>query len=55
LSVLDPEVYRDYNRLKIVVLEAWNIIIDAKMRDMIHTILTRCLTIKKADRLYIDF
>jgi len=32
LSALDPEVHRNYNRLRAAVLEAWNSITDAEVR-----------------------
>ncbi|KAF8847432.1 hypothetical protein BDZ45DRAFT_754911 [Acephala macrosclerotiorum] len=51
LALLDPEVHRNYHKLKAAVLEAWNDITDAEVKDMIHTMPARCKAVIEANGL----
>jgi hypothetical protein len=43
LEKLDPQVYRIYyRRFWAAVIQAWNSITDAEIRDIIHTMPRRC-------------
>lgn len=55
LQTLDPEVHRSYPRLKKVLLEAWQSITDAEIRDMIHTMPARCKAVILAGGMYTEF
>ena len=55
LSVLDPKVYRDYQRLRTAILEVQDIITDAEVRDLIYGIGVHCIAIKNAYGIYIEF
>ncbi len=55
LSALAPEVHRSYKKLRAAVLEAWNMITDAEIRDMIHSMPARCKAVIKAHGMYTEF
>jgi hypothetical protein len=55
LSLLSPEVHRSYERLRIAVIEAWDIITDAEVRDMIYSMPARCAVVIAAHGMYIEF
>jgi ketohexokinase/beta-glucosidase len=42
LFKIDPEVHRDYRRLRAAIIEAWNSITNAEVRDMIDAMPQRC-------------
>jgi transposase len=42
LRKLEPAVHHNYRRLRAAVIEAWDSITDAEIRDMIHTMPDRC-------------
>jgi len=42
LEALDPHVHRNYRRLRRAVIQAWDSITDAEIRDIIHTMPQRC-------------
>src|ERR1700712_1885427 len=45
LSTLDPDVHRSYRRLRIAVEKAWEMITDAEVKDLVHTIHARCIAV----------
>lgn len=55
LSALDPEVHRDYHKLRVAVLEAWNTITDAEVRELVHGMGARCTAVKNAHGMYTEF
>jgi hypothetical protein len=55
LSLLSPEVHRSYERLRIAVIEAWDGITDAEVRDMIYSMAARCAVVIGAHGMYIEF
>jgi hypothetical protein len=52
LEKLDPQVHRNYRRLRAAVIEAWNSITDAEIRDIIHTMPQRCKDVITAHGAY---
>lgn len=48
LQEINPEVHRDYQRLRADVQRAWDSITDAEIREMIHTMPQRCKDVIKA-------
>jgi transposase len=52
LCQIDSTVHRSYIRLRAAVLEAWNSITDAEVKDMIHTMHQRCLDVIDAHGMY---
>lgn len=55
LSALDSEVHWDYQRLRAAVLQAWNTITDAEVRELVHGIGERCTAVKNAHGMYTEF
>jgi hypothetical protein len=55
LSQIDPEVHRSYTRLRKAVQEAWKLITDAEVKDMIHTMHQRCLDVIAAHGMYTEW
>jgi predicted DNA-binding ArsR family transcriptional regulator len=49
LQEIDPEVYRNSQRLKGAVLRAWETITDAEIRERIGTMHQRCLDVIAAN------
>jgi transposase len=45
----DPEIHRSYPKLKRAIIEAWEIITDKEIRDLIRTMLARCQAVIDAD------
>jgi len=52
LEALDPQVHRNSRRLRAVVLEAWNSITDAEVRELVHTMPERCHDVIEAHGAY---
>ncbi len=50
LKELDPKVHRNYRRFRAAVLEAWELITDKEIRDLIHTMPQRCKDVIDAGR-----
>jgi hypothetical protein len=55
LSLLDPEVHRNYTQLKRAVQGAWDSLTDAEIRDSIHTMHVRCEAMFAAHGLYTEY
>ena len=52
LAVLHPKVHRSSPRLRAAVKEAWDLITDAEVRDLVHTMHQRCLDVINAHGAY---
>ena len=52
LGALHPEVHRSSPRLRAAVQEAWDLITDAEVRDLVHTMHRRCLDVIEARGAY---
>jgi len=52
LQALHPEVHQNSQRLREAVLEAWNMITDGEIRELIHTMHQRCLDVINANGMY---
>ena len=48
LGQLDTKVNRSYRRLRAAMIEAWNPITDAEVKDIIHTMPQRYQDVKDA-------
>jgi transposase len=49
LTELDPEVHRNYKRLRAAVQQAWERITDAEIKDEIHKMHDRCVAVIAAN------
>ena len=45
----DPEIHRSYTKLRAAIIEAWNLITDEEVRDLIRTMHDRCQAVIDAD------
>ena len=52
LQALHPEVHRNSQRLRENVLEAWNIIIDREIKDLIYIMYQRYIDVIQANGMY---
>lgn len=55
LEALDPRVHRNYRRLRAAVIQAWESITDAEIRDIIHTMPERCAAVIAARGAYTKY
>ena len=49
---MDPTIHQNYKRLQAVVIEAWELITDAEIRDIIRTMLECCQAVIDANGMY---
>jgi transposase len=52
LAALHPEVHRSSPRLRAAVKEAWDLITEIEVRDLVHTMHQRCLDVIEAHGAY---
>jgi hypothetical protein len=52
LATLHPEVHRKSKVLRAAILEAWSLITDAEVRDLVHTMPKRCRDVIAANGMY---
>ena len=45
----DPEIHRSYPKLRAAIIEAWNLITDEEVRDLIRTMHDRCQAVIDAE------
>jgi len=50
-----PEIHRSYPKLRAAVIEAWNLITDEEVRDLIRTMHERCQAVIDADGWHINY
>ena len=59
LQALDPDVHKDSKRLKVAVLEAWKLITDTEIRDILYNkesgMHARCTAVIAARGMYTKF
>jgi transposase len=48
----DPEIHKNYNRLRAAVIEAWETITDEEIRDIIRQMRDRCQAVIDANGMY---